>query len=220
MLSTGCWESEQALQVVLPIRAISLNKEGLPNGPSCLQAFCTNTNRREIPISEATLLLFVLNYKDLPCSNTQCSCGEHKYFMEASTPRLQQVMKGIQREQATMKCQRVHKPITITIMPQIEWILSKVPLHHNLMVWAACCTAYFGFLRSSEFTVPYRRLLTSTLTSPLKTWQVTKNRFHHNKTPKLINSDRVTLAEQDTVFAQSKQWYHTWRSVAVNQLCS
>ena len=103
--------------------------------------------------------------------NAHVGQGEHKYFMEASTPRLQQVMKGIQREQATMKCQRVHKPITITIMPQIEWILSKVPLHHNLMVWAACCTAYFGFLRSSEFTVPYRRLLTSTLTSPLKTWQ-------------------------------------------------
>ena len=35
--------------------------------------------------------------------------------MEASSPRLQQVMKGIQREQAIMKCQRVCKSITITI---------------------------------------------------------------------------------------------------------
>ena len=77
--------------------------------------------------------------------------------MEASTPRLQQMMKGIQREQATTKCQRVRKPITITIMLQIQQILSKVPSHHNLMVWAACCTAYFGFLRSSEFTVPSQK---------------------------------------------------------------
>ena len=74
--------------------------------------------------------------------------------MEASTPRLQQVMKGIQREQATVTHHRIRKPITIPIMLQIQQILSRVPSHHNLMIWAVCCTAYFAFLRCSEFIIP------------------------------------------------------------------
>ena len=26
--------------------------------------------------------------------------------------------------------------------------------YHSIMMWAACCAAFFGFLRCSEFTVP------------------------------------------------------------------
>ena len=41
-------------------------------------------------------------------------------------------------------------------MSRIHKVLSKLPNnHHNIMMWAACCTAFFGFLRCSEFTVPY-----------------------------------------------------------------
>ena len=87
------------------------------------KAFCTNANRWEIPASEITLLLSsptsqLLNYKGLPAAihNAHVAQGDHKDFMEASTPHLQQVMKGIQREQAIVKYQRVCKPITITII--------------------------------------------------------------------------------------------------------
>ena len=130
------------------------------------KAFCANTNRQEIPTSEATLLLFVTYLADQGCSsstikvylaairNAHEAQGEHECFMEASTPRLQRVMKGIQREQATVTCHRTRKPITISIMLQIQRILSKVQSHHNLMIWAACCTAWFAFLRCSEFTIP------------------------------------------------------------------
>ena len=60
--------------------------------------------------------LLLLNYNGLPAAihNAHVAQGEHKDFMEASTPHLQQVMKGIQREQAIVKYQRVCKPITIT----------------------------------------------------------------------------------------------------------
>ena len=46
--------------------------------------------------------------------NAHKAQGEHKRFMETSTPRLQQVMKGIQREQATVTRHRIRKPITIS----------------------------------------------------------------------------------------------------------
>ena len=68
---------------------------------------------RHLPRS---LDLLLLNYKGLPAAihNAHVAQAEHKDFMEASTPHLQQVMKGVQREQAIVKYQRVCKPITIT----------------------------------------------------------------------------------------------------------
>ena len=40
-------------------------------------------------------------------------------------------------------------------MQQIKQILLKHPHDYsNILIWAICCTAFFGFLRCSEFTVP------------------------------------------------------------------
>ena len=33
-------------------------------------------------------------------------------------------------------------------------LIKKPPSYDSTMTWAACCTAFFGFLRSSELTVP------------------------------------------------------------------
>ena len=80
-----CWESEQALSVVLPVRVISLNKESLPNGPPHLQGILYQCKQMgnpylrghtasfcHLPGSSDLLLLY---YKGLPCSNTQCPCS-------------------------------------------------------------------------------------------------------------------------------------------------
>lgn len=65
--------------------------------------------------------------------------------------RLQRVVRGIKRMQGTHVSQRL--PVTDSIMLVIFRSLQMTNNDHK-MFWAACTLAYFGFLRSSEFTVP------------------------------------------------------------------
>ena len=65
--------------------------------------------------------------------------------------RLQRVLRGIKRTQGDSSSQRL--PITDEIMAVIFKALD-VTMADHCMFWAACCLAYFGFLRSAEFTVP------------------------------------------------------------------
>jgi hypothetical protein len=65
--------------------------------------------------------------------------------------RLQRVLKGIKRSQGASPDTRL--PVTPIILRSIFHHLD-MGTYDDVMFWAACCLAYFGFLRSSEFTVP------------------------------------------------------------------
>lgn len=65
--------------------------------------------------------------------------------------RLERVLKGIKRSQGERPSSRL--PITSDILVSIHKHLNFTHQDH-VMFWAACCLAYFGFLRSAEFTVP------------------------------------------------------------------
>ena len=64
---------------------------------------------------------------------------------------LQRVLRGIKRTQGSPEAQRL--PITDHILMIIFGALDLSVFDH-CMFWAACNLAYFGFLRSAEFTVP------------------------------------------------------------------
>ena len=65
--------------------------------------------------------------------------------------RLQRVLKGIKRCQGSSPDTRL--PVTPAILRNICRHLNLY-VYDDAMFWAACCLAYFGFLRASEFTVP------------------------------------------------------------------
>ena len=78
-------------------------------------------------------------------------------FNTQSTPRLGQVLQGIKRYQACSRSPTVRLPITIQIMRSLKAVLARDPKdYQNIMMWAACCVAFFGCLRCSEFTAPNR----------------------------------------------------------------
>ena len=86
-----------------------------------------------IATSEITLLLFVAHlamqqlsikvYVSAVC-NLHVTSGIYHHFTTQLTPRLQKVLSGIKREQATTKSTRVRCHITAELMLQINTILS------------------------------------------------------------------------------------------------
>lgn len=86
----------------------------------------------------------------------QVVCGMGDPFA-ASWPLLECTLKGVKREQAKRAVTRPQPRLPIT--PAILRLLRQYweQEQHNpdcIMLWAACCTCFFGFLRSGEITVP------------------------------------------------------------------
>ena len=131
--------------------------------------FCLQAHLPTIPTSERTLLLFATHLANLNLSyptikvymaavrSAHVTLGHHGAFEKQYTPRLDQLMRGIQKEKCKTCSPKVRLPITMDIMAQFKSVLTKHPKNYqSTMIWAAYCTAFFGFLRVSEFTVPSR----------------------------------------------------------------
>jgi hypothetical protein len=73
-----------------------------------------------------------------------------------NAPRLRRVIKGIQRSDVVSRPRR--RPITHeTLLAILSSLHSSGSSYDALMFWSACCLAFYGFLRVSEFTssVPF-----------------------------------------------------------------
>ena len=84
------------------------------------------------------------------------TAGMHNFFTQQLTPRLQQVLKDIQKSQTLTHPPRVHLPTTIQIMEDLMQLLLQRPKSYtNVMTWASCCLTFFRYLCISKFTIPY-----------------------------------------------------------------
>ena len=75
---------------------------------------------------------------------------------QSSMPRLEHVLRGIKSEHAKRSPKpKTCLPITPSILHSIRrvWELNSTK-YNNIMLLAACCLYYFGFLRAGEICVP------------------------------------------------------------------
>ncbi len=66
-------------------------------------------------------------------------------------PRIPLALKGLRRTQSLTPKRPEKLPITALVLLSIKLHINfEAP--DEVMLWAACCTAFFGFLRAAEFT--------------------------------------------------------------------
>ena len=120
------------------------------------------------------------------------------------------MLRGIKREQCSTHSAGVCLPIAAEIMHQIYAVLARTPEEYqNVMLWAACCTAFFGFLRVSEMTVQnqnnYERTIHLSLQDVALDSRVTPTiTIKQSKTGPFRKGVRLFLGRMDSVICPLK----------------
>ena len=127
--------------------------------------FCKYANINPTPISEHILILFATDLAPkVAHSNISCHIAAIKYFAHvngfyldlAPFDRLYRLLRGIKRSQGS----KFRKPPRVPITPPLLLSMgrnlwnSSYKFEDKIMLWAAMLTAFYGFLRVSEYTSP------------------------------------------------------------------
>ena len=129
--------------------------------------FCCGHNLSAFPVSERTLLLFathISSYSSYTNIKKHMAAIKHFSVVSGLTTRFQDferlylLIRGIRRAQGTAHSVPQRRPITPAMLRVIRRNLFNSTRFHEdkIMIWAAITTAFFGFLRVSEYTSPHK----------------------------------------------------------------
>ena len=135
--------------------------------------FCGKFKLTPYPLSEYNLRLFAtflsrsLSYATISTylSSLRLQHIELGFRPTPEMPLLRLLLKGIKRHKGAHSHPK-RKPITLPLLKALKSALrlSSFSAHDQVMLWAAFTTAFFGFLRASEFCSAYQSTFNPTTT--------------------------------------------------------
>ncbi|XP_066911751.1 uncharacterized protein [Clytia hemisphaerica] len=128
-------------------------------------AFCKHFNIQGFPVTEHNLMLYTnflaehSSHKNIKVHLSAIKYHDIRFGHHTQLPplpRLCLLIPSIKRTQGSKHVKPKRQPVTIETLTLIykHLLASEYCAYDRQMLWTACTTAFFGFLRSSEYLSP------------------------------------------------------------------